>query len=51
MTFKAYSVPRVIVHGKNALADACTLTNPRQTSAEDIKKIYQAAYYGQKIDF
>lgn len=36
---------------KNAFADACTLTNPRQTSAEDIKKIYQAAYYGKEIDF
>lgn len=36
---------------KNAFADACTLTNPRQTSAEDIKKIYKAAYYGEKIDF
>lgn len=36
---------------KNAFADACTLTNPRETSAEDIKKIYKAAYYGEKIDF
>ena len=36
---------------KNAFADACTLTNPRETSAEDIKKIYKAAYYGEKVDF
>lgn len=36
---------------KNAFEDACTLTNPRQTSAEDIKKIYTAAYYGTKVDF
>lgn len=36
---------------KNAFADACTLTNPRETSAEDIKKIYLAAYYGEKVDF
>lgn len=36
---------------KNAFADACTLTNPRDTSAEDIKKIYLAAYYGNEIDF
>lgn len=35
----------------NAFADACTLTNPRKTSPEDIKKIYTAAYYGEKIDF
>lgn len=36
---------------QNAFSDACTLTNPRNTSAEDIKKIYFAAYYGNKIDF
>lgn len=36
---------------KNAFNDACTLTNPRQTSALDIKKIYHAAYYGEKVDF
>ena len=36
---------------ENAFKDACTLTNPRETSPEDIKKIYEAAYYGKKIDF
>lgn len=36
---------------ENAFKDACTLTNPRKTSAEDIKKIYKAAYYGEKVDF
>lgn len=36
---------------ENAFKDACTLTNPRKTSPEDIKKIYQAAYYGKEIDF
>lgn len=36
---------------ENAFKDACTLTNPRETSAEDIKKIYEAAYYGKKVDF
>ena len=36
---------------KNAFKDACTLTNPRETSPEDIKKIYHAAYYGEKVDF
>ena len=36
---------------ENAFKDACTLTNPRQTSPEDIKKIYHAAYYGEKVDF
>lgn len=36
---------------ENAFKDACTLTNPRNTSAEDIKKIYSASYYGEKINF
>ena len=36
---------------ENAFKDACTLTNPRQTSPADIKKIYHAAYYGEKVDF
>ncbi|MCT4686949.1 iron-containing alcohol dehydrogenase [Vallitalea sp.] len=31
---------------KNAFADPCTLTNPRQSSAEDVKEIYKAAFYG-----
>ena len=36
---------------ENAFKDACTLTNPRETSPEDIKKIYEAAYYGKKVEF
>ena len=36
---------------ENAFKDACTLTNPRETSAEDIKKIYKASYYGERVDF
>ena len=36
---------------ENAYKDACTLTNPRETSASDIKKIYKASFYGEKIDF
>ena len=31
---------------KNAFADPCTLTNPRQSSPEDVKKIYECAFYG-----
>lgn len=34
-----------------ALEDACTLTNPRKPTTEDIKKIYEAAYYGKPVDF
>lgn len=36
---------------ENAFKDACTLTNPRETSATDIKKIYKASFYGEKVDF
>ena len=39
------------VMAENAFKDACTITNPRDTSPEDIKKIYEAAYYGKEIDF
>lgn len=34
-----------------AVEDACTLTNPRKPTVEDIKKIYEAAYYGHPVDF
>ncbi len=37
--------------GELAFADGCTLTNPRKPTAEEIKKIYKAAYYGTKVDF
>ncbi|MGB6129887.1 MAG: iron-containing alcohol dehydrogenase [Psychrilyobacter sp.] len=30
----------------NAFNDPCTLTNPRDTSSEEIKELYLAAYYG-----
>lgn len=36
---------------ERAEADACTLTNPRKPTVEDIKKIYEAAYYGTEVDF
>ncbi len=32
---------------KNAFADPCTLTNPRASSAEDVRKIYECAFYGK----
>lgn len=31
---------------EHAYEDPCTLTNPRETSAEEIKKLYKDAYYG-----
>lgn len=32
---------------KNAFADPCTLTNPRESSWEDVKKIFECAYHGK----
>ncbi|QUH18783.1 iron-containing alcohol dehydrogenase [Alkaliphilus sp. B6464] len=31
---------------QNAFNDPCTLTNPRQSSPENVKEIYKAAFYG-----
>jgi alcohol dehydrogenase class IV len=36
---------------ENAVLDACTGSNPRATSVQEFKKIFQAVYYGNKIDF
>ncbi|WP_373099505.1 MULTISPECIES: iron-containing alcohol dehydrogenase [Pasteurellaceae] len=33
-----------------AVEDACTLTNPRKPTADDIKAIYKAAYYGHELE-
>lgn len=32
---------------KNAFEDPCTLTNPRESSPEDVKEIFKCAYYGK----
>jgi len=34
---------------KNALADPCTLTNPKQPNVEDMKEIYEKAFYGVSL--
>lgn len=34
---------------KNALADKCTGTNPRETSEEELAEIYKNAYYGVSV--
>ena len=36
---------------ENAVQDPCTGTNPRETSVEEMKKLFVAAYYGQEVDF
>lgn len=34
---------------ENAHADPCTLTNPGSPSVEDVKRIYQQAFYGEAL--
>ena len=36
---------------KNAIADACTGSNPRQPSQEEMEKLLKACYYDLEIDF
>ncbi|GGF13439.1 NADPH-dependent butanol dehydrogenase [Halobacillus andaensis] len=36
---------------ENAMEDPCTGTNPRETSVEEMKKLFEAAYYGQEVTF
>ncbi|MDF2881006.1 MAG: iron-containing alcohol dehydrogenase [Clostridiaceae bacterium] len=35
----------------NAIADACTGSNPRQINEEEMKKLFTAIYYGEKVNF
>jgi alcohol dehydrogenase class IV len=35
----------------NAVQDPCTSTNPRETSVEEMKKLYIAAFYGLDVNF
>ena len=35
----------------NAIIDACTGSNPREITEEEIKKLLQCMYSGQKVNF
>ncbi|MCY6484565.1 iron-containing alcohol dehydrogenase [Clostridium aestuarii] len=35
----------------NAVTDPCTGTNPRQISVEEMKKLFECTYYGEKVGF
>ncbi len=56
-TFKEYGVDEeefkanLKYMSENAVIDACTVTNPRKVNTELIEKIYNAAYYGEDVDF
>ena len=36
---------------KNAVADPCTVSNPRETDVANMKKVLEAAYYGNDVNF
>ena len=36
---------------KNAVADPCTGSNPRETDVANMKKVLEAAYYGNDVNF
>lgn len=36
---------------KTAVSDACTGTNPREISVEEMKKLFEATYYGTEVSF
>lgn len=36
---------------EGAVADACTGTNPRKISVEEMKKLFEATYYGKEVNF
>lgn len=36
---------------KNAVADACTASNPRQISVEEMEKLLKCCYYDTEVDF
>lgn len=36
---------------KSAVADPCTGTNPREISVEEMKKLFEATYYGTEVNF
>ena len=56
-TFKEYGVDEeefkanLKYMSENAVLDACTATNPRKVNTELIERIYNAAYYGENVDF
>ena len=34
-----------------SVADPCTGTNPREITVEEMEKLFEAIYYGTKVDF
>lgn len=56
-TLKEYGIDenefnlKVDLISERAIQDACTGSNPRQLSKDEMKKIFECVYYGNKVDF
>lgn len=43
---------KLVAHiGMDAVADACTGSNPRQISVEELEKLLKCCYYDMEVDF
>jgi alcohol dehydrogenase class IV len=56
-TLKEYGIDEAEFNSKldmiseRAIADACTGSNPRQLNKDEMKKIFECIYYGNKVEF
>jgi alcohol dehydrogenase class IV len=56
-TLKEYGIDeeefkaKIDLISERAIADACTGSNPRQLNKDEMKKIFECVYYGNKVDF
>lgn len=56
-TLKEYGIDEAEFNSKvdmiseRAIADACTGSNPRQLDKDEMKKLFEAIYYGNKVEF
>lgn len=57
LTLKEYGIDEEVFKAKvdliaeRAVGDACTGSNPRQINKDEMKKIFECIYYGNKVDF
>ena len=56
-SLKEYGIDEELFNSKldliseRAILDACTGCNPREINKDQMKKIFQCVYYGNKVDF
>ena len=56
-TLKEYGIDEEVFKAKvdliseRAIADACTGSNPREISKDEMKKLFECIYYGNKVEF